>query len=100
MQEQLGKRIEKPMQRKQIDVRKEAQDLVQKHERLLTNLRETALSPDAFREASLKATESFKSNLKDFLSKHGAEDLYEEMVGFVMGKVGEIVKKGGEKSGK
>lgn len=74
-----------------VDVRKEAEKLIQKHSFHLQKLKESALSQEAFRESAMKATESFKANLKNFLKENEAEDLYEELVGFVSGKVSEIV---------
>lgn len=81
-----------------FDVRKEAERMVRRHERQLQKLREFSDSPQAFREAALRSTEQFKSDLLSFLKTHNAEGLYEELVGFVSGKVAEIVRAGSESS--
>lgn len=83
--------VDRPKKQLEVDVRKEAQNMVKKHEQYLTKLRKQSSSSEAFKEASLKATEAFKQQLQTFLSENGREDLYEEMVGFVSGKVSEIV---------
>jgi len=92
------RQLDKPAQQKGVDVRKEAERMAKRYENRITELREKSLLPDAFRRAVLRATEQFKRDLKTFLSKHGAEDMYEEMVGFTSGHVGEIVQT--EKEGK
>jgi hypothetical protein len=74
-----------------LDVRKEAESMVKKHQLYLSKLSDQSESSEAFREATLKATEAFKKQMHDFLAEHGREDLYDEMVGFVSGKVSEIV---------
>ena len=89
LQESFHK-LDKPVSRGSVDVRKEAQAMVRRHERQLKDLKESTPNAAAFREAALKSTEAFKIQLKDFLSANGAEDLYEELVGFVSGKVSEV----------
>lgn len=81
-----------------FDVRKEAERMVRRHERQLQKLREFSDSPQAFREAALQSTEQFKADLLSFLKAHNAEELYEDLVGFVSGKVAEIVSGGTERS--
>lgn len=83
--------VDKATKSKEMDVRKEAQNMVKKHELYLKKLQDQSESSEAFKEASLKATEAFKNTLHDFLAEHGREDLYDELVGFLSGKVSEIV---------
>lgn len=86
------RKVDQPAKNKErADVRKEAQDMVERHQRELKSLRENTNSSEAFREAALKATESFKEELQSFLASHGAEDIYEELIGFMTGKVSEIL---------
>ncbi|MDP3975358.1 MAG: hypothetical protein Q8P95_00400 [bacterium] len=75
------------------DVRKEAERMVRRFDRQIQQLRDhmTGAGQELFQEALIKATEQFKEQLKTFLSQHGAENLYQEMVGFVSGKVAEVV---------
>lgn len=89
---------DQPPKTEAFDVRKEAERMVRRHERQLQKLRAFADSPQAFREAALQSTEQFKSDLLAFLKSHNAEGLYEEMVGFVSGKVTEIVGGSSERS--
>ncbi len=77
--------------KEKLDVRKEAESMVKKHQLYLSKLGEQSESSEAFQEASLKATETFKNQLHDFLAEHGREDLYDELVGFLSGKVSEII---------
>ena len=91
LQETFRKFDDPHKNRERFDVRKEAKDMVERHQLQLKELREQSASNEAFREAALKATETFKSTLKNFFTEHGQEDLYEEMVGFVSGKVSEII---------
>ena len=98
LQETLGRREEKPMLAKEIDVRREAENMIQRHKDQIKELRELSGGSEAFREASIKATEKFKNKLKAFLSKHGAAGMYEELLGFVIGNVSEIISSASEKS--
>lgn len=90
------RKFDKPGKRVNVDVRKEAEDMVKRHERQLKSLKESTPDSVAFRKAAMKSTEAFKANLKDFLSANGAEELYEDLVGFVSGKVSEITRSGSE----
>jgi len=74
-----------------LDVRKEAESMVKKHQLYLSKLGDQSESSEAFRDAALKATQAFKNQMHDFLTEHGREDLYDEMVGFISGKVSEIL---------
>lgn len=87
-----------PARTEAFDVRKEAERMVERHERQLRGLREISSSPTAFRNAALKSTESFKVQLKAFLVKNDAGELYDELVGFVSGKVNEAISSGSENS--
>jgi hypothetical protein len=82
---------DKATQKRELDVRKEAESMVKKHEQYLQKLQDQSESSEAFKDASLKATEAFKNQMHDFLAEHGREDLYDELVGFLSGKVSEIV---------
>ena len=86
------RKIDEPGSKERVDVRKEAEKMSRRYETRISELRKQALSSEAFREASLKATEQFKKDLKSFLTKNGAEDLYDELVGFTSGHVAEIVQ--------
>lgn len=70
------------------DIRKRAEAMIQKHEQYLKNLE---LSGTDFQMEAAEATQRFNNQLKDFLTANGAEDLYEDLVGFVSGKVSEVV---------
>lgn len=74
------------------DLAKELTRMFSRHERQINALQKISGS----QEALMKAREQFKAQLKTFLTKNGATDLYEDMVGFVMGQVSEIVSAGSE----
>lgn len=84
------KTADKPQKIEAYDVRKEAERMVRRHERQIQSLRDLSGSQEAFRSAALQATETFKTELLTFLKTNNQEGLYEEMVGFVSGKVAEI----------
>ena len=85
------------MKSKEYDIRKEAQRMVEKHVRHIQTLREQA-NRGQFLEKAREATAKFSADLKAFFEQHGASGLYKEFVGFVSGKVQEIVQKKSEKS--
>lgn len=80
------------IEKKRPDLAKELTRMFSRHERQINALQKIPGS----HEALMKARERFKEQLKTFLSEHGASDLYEDMVGFVMGHISEIVSVGAE----
>jgi len=90
--EKAPRSLDKAIPKKEVDVRAKAHDLIDRHERKLKELRETALSSEDFHKAAMKSTEHFKGELKAFLKENGADELYDELVGFVSGRVSEIIK--------
>ncbi|GEM_PF-5979477 len=95
IREALGK-IEKPT-KESYNVGRETLRLQNRYKRQMKALRES-LSFDQYRSAALQATEIFKKNLKQFLAKNGREDLYQQIVGFLSGKVAEIASTSPEAS--
>ncbi len=95
IREALGK-IERPA-KESYDVTRETLRLQTRYERQMKLLRES-LSFDQYREAALQATENFKKNLRKFLAKHGRDDLYQQIVGFLSGKVAEVASSTAEAS--
>lgn len=78
--------------KKHPDLMKEVSRMFSRHERQINVLQKIPGS----HETLMQSQEQFKKELKIFLSNHGASDLYEIMVGFVMGQVSEIVSAGAE----
>lgn len=91
IREALSKAADR-MEKKRPDLAKELARMFSRHERQINALQKIPGS----HEALMKARERFKEQLKTFLAEHGAADLYENMVGFVMGQVSEIVNAGAE----
>jgi len=74
------------------DVRKEAEAMVNRHERQLSELKTASEEhPESFEEAALKASEQFQQELRDFLKEHDSEELYEELVKPVRDQVSKIM---------
>ena len=84
------------MEKKRPDLTKELTRIFSRHERQINALQKIPGS----HEALMNAREQFKNDLKAFLEKNGASDLYEDMVGFVMGQISEIVSAGTESNQK
>lgn len=87
MSERIPRQADKIPPALKRDIRTEALTMVHRHEDQLNRLKLNTATQEAFREAALKSTEAFKAELKDFLVKNKADDLYEELVGFVGKKI-------------
>lgn len=85
------------MKSQELDVRKEAQKMIEKHLRHIQTLREH-VNRSQFLEKAREATAKFSLQLKAFFEQHGALNLYQGFVGFVSGKVQEMLQKKSETS--
>jgi len=75
-----------------MDVRKEAEEMVQRHERQLMQLKLAAgTNSEAFQSAALKATEQFQHDLKEFLKERGTEELLAEIDASVHAQISKIM---------
>lgn len=91
--------VDNPVKRERVDVRKESQRIRERYEKRISDLRTNVVDEGVFRDAAMKATETFKGELKDFLTANGAGDLYDQLVGFTSGKVAEVTQPGKESAG-
>lgn len=75
-----------------MDVRTEAENMMKRHERQLTQLKAAAgNNSEAFQRAALKATEQFQHDLKKFLKERGAEELFAEIDASVHAQISKIM---------
>jgi hypothetical protein len=79
------------MQARERDFRKETELMITRFENNMSRLNDLPLKPSVKREAQRKMTESMKSSLRQMLDKAGAGGQFDELIGFVMGNVGEAV---------
>jgi hypothetical protein len=82
--------VDEPLKKLEpADVKKEAQEMVQRHERQLVALK--SAHPEGFQDAAMKLTQEFQVQLKEFLHQHTADKLFAEIDANVHREVSRIM---------
>ncbi len=71
---------DRPEPQKEVDVRKEAEEMVARHARQIKDLEASTGDESAFEQAALNASDSFMTDLDAFLKKHLPENEAQEMM--------------------